>query len=216
MQKSKQNRVVLAILFIVPLIFYLLLSSGINNFAKLPVVTKSVIDVSNINNNYTFQEKISIVCFLGDDSQSIKGTFFNLNQKIYKPFYGFIDFQILAIYPEGNEDDIEKLKGELGAFTDMVKWKFVPSSREEIKIMFDSFKTNLSLDENLFTNFAFLLDREGNLRGRTNDEDFADGKLYGYNMVSVAELNNKMKDDIKVVLAEYRLALKKNDADRQI
>ena len=35
-------------------------------------------------------------------------------------------------------------------------------------------------------------------------------------MKSVAELNNKMKDDVKVVLAEYRLALKKNNADREI
>ena len=35
-------------------------------------------------------------------------------------------------------------------------------------------------------------------------------------MNSVSELNKKMKDDVKVVLAEYRLALKKNDADREI
>ena len=35
-------------------------------------------------------------------------------------------------------------------------------------------------------------------------------------MNSVAELNKKMKDDVKVVLAEYRLALKKNNADRDI
>ena len=42
------------------------------------------------------------------------------------------------------------------------------------------------------------------------------GKLFGYNMQSVAELNDKMKDDVKVVLAEYRLALKKNNADREI
>jgi len=216
MQKSKRNRIVLAILFIVPLIFYLFLSSGINNFAKLPVVTTSVIDVSNIDKNLSFQKNISIVVFLGKDSQSVKGTFFNLNQKIYKPFYGFKDFQIVAIYPNGNEDEVEKLKAELGAFTNMVKWKFTSASNEEIKILFDSFKTNTSLDENLFTKYAFIIDKEGNLRGRTKDEDFTDGKLFGYNMISVAELNDKMKDDIKVVLAEYRLALKKNDADREI
>ena len=30
--------------------------------------------------------------------------------------------------------------------------------------------------------------------------------------VSVAEINKKMTDDAKVILAEYRLALKKNNA----
>ena len=97
MQKPKKNRLVLAILFIVPLIFYLFLSSGINNFAKLPVVTQNILDVSEIDSTKTvsFKNKISIVCFLGNESQSVKGAFFNLNQKIYKPFYGFKDFQIV-------------------------------------------------------------------------------------------------------------------------
>jgi hypothetical protein len=45
------------------------------------------------------------------------------------------------------------------------------------------------------------------LRGRDDDEDI--GTLFGYNAESVAEINNKMEDDIKVILAEYRLALKK-------
>ena len=38
--------------------------------------------------------------------------------------------------------------------------------------------------------------------------------LYGYNTSSVAEINKKMTDDVKVILAEYRLALKKNNSDR--
>jgi hypothetical protein len=33
--------------------------------------------------------------------------------------------------------------------------------------------------------------------------------LYGFNAESVAEINNKMLDDVKVILAEYRRALKK-------
>ena len=217
MQKSKKNRIVLAILFIVPLIFYLFLSSGINNFAKLPVVTPSVIDVKNISeSNISFDNKISIVCFLGSNSQDVKGTFFNLNQKIYKPFYGFKDFQVVGIYPDGEKEAIDILKQEIGAFTNMVKWEFISASKQEINILFDSFKTTINLDENLFTKYAFIIDKEGNLRGRTEDKEMVNGILYGYNMVSVSELNDKMKDDIKVVLAEYRMALKKNDADREI
>ena len=39
---------------------------------------------------------------------------------------------------------------------------------------------------------------------------------YGFDSSSVAELNNKMVDDIMVILAEYRMALKKNNARREI
>ena len=48
---------------------------------------------------------------------------------------------------------------------------------------------------------------------RDDDEDV--GTLYGYNASSVASLNNKMTDDVKVILAQYRLALKVNNARRQ-
>ena len=212
-----KKRVVLFLLFIFPLLFYLVLSSGINNFAKLPVVTEKITDISLIDSTKTtsLENKISIICFLGDDIQAIKGGIFNLNQKIYKPFYGFKDVQMIAIYPKGKEKEVNELKKEIGAFTDMQKWQFVGSSKEEITIFYESFKTNETLI-NLYSEKVFLIDKEINLRGRTDDEDSKDGMLFGYNMNSVAELNNKMKDDVKVVLAEYRLALKKNNADREI
>ena len=73
-------------------------------------------------------------------------------------------------------------------------------------------KTDLSLDENLATPYVFIIDKDRNLRGRTNDED--EGTKFGFNATSVAELNNKMEDDVKIILAEYRLALKKNNASR--
>ncbi len=65
------------------------------------------------------------------------------------------------------------------------------------------------MDENLQTPFVFIVDKEGNLRGRDDDED--KGLLYGYDSRRVAELNSKMNDDVKVILAEYRRALKKYD-----
>ncbi len=216
---QKKNKFVLIALFIVPLIFYLFISSGINNFAKLDVLTPDVIDISEIDSfkKVTFKNNISVVCFLGKDSQSVKGSFFNLNQKIYKPFYDFLDFQIVAIYPKSEKDNVEKLKKELGAFTNMVKWKFVAASKEEIQVLFESFKIeNSSLNDNLYSSNAFIIDKKGSLRGRLSDEKSLNGKLFGYNMQSVSELNSKMKDDVKVLLAEYRLALKKNNADREI
>lgn len=215
MNKTKRN-VVLFALFIVPLLFYIFLSLGINNFAKLPVLTNNVIDVSSITNKHQFDNKISIVTFLGRDAKKAKGELFNLNEKIYKPFYGFKDFQLIVLVSPDAKTEVEELQKELGAYTNMLKWNFVYAEDVEIETLYNSFKTNQSLDASLHSSKAFIIDKKLNLRGRTDDDDTADGKLYGYNMESVAELNNKMKDDVKVVLAEYRLALKKNNADRQI
>lgn len=68
-------------------------------------------------------------------------------------------------------------------------------------------KTNLRLDENASVSEVFIVDKNKNLRGRNDDKDL--GMVYGYDVSSVAEINNRLKDDIKVILAEYRLALKK-------
>ncbi|MEE4000151.1 hypothetical protein V1T75_07365 [Tenacibaculum sp. FZY0031] len=215
MDKTKRN-IVLFALFIVPLLFYIFLSLGINNFAKLPVLTENVIDISSISKKHQFDKRISIVAFIGSNVEEAKGELFNLNEKIYKPFYGFKDFQLIVIASNEAKEDVEKLQKEIGAFTNMIKWNFIYASEAEIEVLYDSFKTNQSLDKNLHSSKAFIIDKKGSLRGRTDDEDSAGGKLFGYHMKSVAELNNKMKDDVKVVLAEYRLALKKNNADREI
>ncbi|QOD59958.1 hypothetical protein H9I45_11445 [Polaribacter haliotis] len=216
--KITKKRVVLFLLFIFPLICFLILSTGKNNFTKLPVVTENVIDISAINASKTFKNNVSLVCFLGDNIELNKGGFFNLNEKIYKIFIDYKQFQIIAIYPKDKEVEVATLKKEISAFTNMANWNFLAAEQEEIKILFSSFKTNENL-ANLYTSKVFLIDKNGNLRGRTNDEDSTiDGKLFGYNMQSVAELNAKLKDDIKVLYYEYYAAFKhknENKADRK-
>ena len=39
--------------------------------------------------------------------------------------------------------------------------------------------------------------------------------MYGYNSSDIAEISNKMVADVKVILAEYRRALKKYNSDRK-
>ena len=67
----------------------------------------------------------------------------------------------------------------------------------------------LKLDQNHSSPYVFIIDRDGNLRGR-DDDDFV-----GYDARSAAEINNTMVDDVKVILAEYRLALKKYNQTRK-
>ena len=191
-----------------PLVAYLFIASGINNFAKLPIVEKDVLNVDTFSEK-TFDNKISILIFLGNNIQKKKGDILNLNQKIYKRFYEFNDFQFIALGPIEIKKQIEDLVGELstGTNTEMTKWFFLFQDSEDTKNIFKSLRTNLELDEFGGSPYVFIIDKNGFLRGR-NDSD---GIKFGYDIRSVAELNNYMVDDIKIILAEYRLALKKNN-----
>ena len=60
---------------------------------------------------------------------------------------------------------------------------------------------------------VYILDKERNLRGRKNQEDYKEG----YSTFHPSELNNEMLDDFKIILYEYRAALKKNrNASKQL
>lgn len=200
--------IVLTILFVLPLAVYLFFASGINHFAKLPVLTKDVYDISKISNT-TFVNKITILGFFGKNIKDKHGDALNLNQKIYKRFYKFNDFQFVMIQPDGTKELTNQLKNELkkGTNTDLVNWSFVTISDQNILDVFQSLKTDFNLDLNLGTPYVFIIDRDGKLRGRDNNED----TKYGYDSRSVADINNNMVDDVKVILAEYRMALKKNN-----
>tara|TARA_Y100001933_G_scaffold250859_1_gene287674 strand:+ start:86 stop:745 length:660 start_codon:yes stop_codon:yes gene_type:complete len=215
MSKDLKKYLILGFLFFFPIFVYVFLSTGINNFAKLPIITKTVMDIENIEGNITnvsFKNKISIVAFWGGDVNNKKSEALNLNQKIYKRFYEFQDFQFVLLHDKNDNEAIEDLKSDLvsGVGTDLKNWYFIPTTKANIKIIFDSFKTNIELDNSFSTPFVFIVDRDLSLRGRDDDEDI--GMLYGFNSQSVAEINNKMVDDVKIILAEYRLALKKNDS----
>lgn len=205
---------VLVTLFVLPVVVYLFFASGVYNFGKLPVLTENVVDVSDFDSVVSFEKKITILGFMGSDFSEKKGNAFNLNQKIYKRFYEFNDFQFVMVASEGMKSQAEELKKELAQITKVEKWNFVFLSDTDTETLFTSLKTNLTLDEGLATPYVFIIDKEKNLRGRDDDEDAEDGTKYGFNSISVADLNNKMVDDVKIILAEYRLALKKYNADR--
>ena len=213
--KITKKRFVLIALFVFPLLFFLILSTGINNFKKLPTLTYSVsLDKIENTSSISLRDHVTVLCFLGNNIDTKKGGLFNLNQKIYKEFYGYRPFQIIAVYPKSSEKSVQKLKSDLAAFTDMSKWNFIPTDENVLTLLHQNLKTNESLDATFYSKKVYLIDKKLNLRGRDNDKE--NGIMYGYNIESVAELNNKMEDDIKVLLYEYRAAFKnKNKADRK-
>ncbi len=205
---------VLTALFIGPLAFYILLLTGTNNFAKLPIITEHINDVTAFKTkdslSISLEGKITILCFLGDDLQSVKNNALNLNQKIYKPFFKFRDFQFVVVLPNGTQEQALALNKELGYITDMQKWNFVYGTPQEVEIMFQSLKTSYQLSPALYSPYTFIIDKDIRLRGRENSKDNK-GIIYGYHTETVAPIHNEMVDDVKVLIAEYRLALKKNN-----
>ena len=193
--------------------FYLFLLTGTNNFAKLPRLTENIDDIegfSSTTDSIRLENNISVLCFLGADLLNHKTNALNLNEKIYKHFYGFKGFQFVVVLPKGSEADAEQLKKELGATYNVDKWHFVFGDGAAVEKMFGSLKTSYKMDDQYYTPYAFIVDRELTLRGRDDEEAAEEGLLYGYNAESVATVHQEMVDDVKVVMAEYRLALKKN------
>ena len=70
---------VLTLLFVLPLVVYLFFASGINHFAKLPVLTNNVKDISGLSNE-SLKDKITILGFFGKNVEEKYGDAGNLNQ----------------------------------------------------------------------------------------------------------------------------------------
>jgi hypothetical protein len=156
-----------------------------------------------------------VVSFLGTDFDRIKMGVLNLNQIIYKKLVKYKDFQIIVIVPEGSEEEIVQLKSDLTFMvgTDLNKWKFVFGSKSDIIGLHNDLKVNSELTEYLGNDKVYLIDMNGRLRGRIDEED---GIQYGYNMFKASVLKNELLDDVKVVFYEYNSSLKKFESNRDI
>ena len=196
---------VLTILFVLPIIIYLFFLTGEHNFFKLPVITEDVHDIKDFS-NLQLKDKITIISFLGADLNEDKTSALNINMKIYNRFFMFDDFQFISLLPIGSEEKAMNLKNELSAITgtDLSKWGFVFLKDDQLNKIFDSLNLPIFLDDNLSSPYVYIIDKDLNLRGNRDDDNFI-----GYNSKSIADINNNMVDDVKVILAEYRMALKK-------
>lgn len=214
-----KKNIVLFTLFILPIVAYLFFASGINSFAKLPTITEKIPDLSQWKTadgkDVTLNDKITILGFTGSKIIYNEGNFFNLNQKIYNKNKNFKDFQFIMVAPKGSEGQVKELMEKLKPIADdkdISKWIFVFGEPKEIKDYYSKLNLVGQLDENSGTPNVFIVDKERNLRGRKGKN--LEGKneyKEGYNTISAADLHNEMSDDVKIILYEYRAALKKNN-----
>jgi len=207
---------VLFFLFIFPIVAYLFFASGVNSFTRLPIITKNIPEFENLKtvDNQTIQlsNKITILGFTGTDINAKKGNFFNLNQKIYEKYSEFKDFQIVFIAPIGTEKQTEEFKSKIDKISNLSRWHYVFATPSAITKLYNSLQLKGKLDANLGTSSVFIIDKTRNLRGRKGKVKKGDAEYReGYSTTLVSELHNEMTDDVKIILAEYRLALKQNN-----
>ena len=209
--------IVLGVLFILPITAYLFFASGVNNFVKLPVLTTNVSEINNFKTedgkSKKLQNKITVLGFFGKNIDKNHAHAFNLAHEIYKKNFQFKDFQFVILMPEGTQEKVNFLKSRLAEIENPENWNFVYGSSDAINNVFNSLQTNYSLEDDLSSPYVFIIDKDRNLRGRNDDDDT--GILYGFDARVYAEINNKMSDDIRVILAEYRLALKKYNSKKE-
>jgi len=212
-----KKNIVLFVLFVLPIVAYLFFASGVNSFTTLPVITPKVADFGNWNSlngkKISLDKKITVLGFAGTNILENRGNYFNLNEKIYKRYNGFEDLQFVVLCPTGTEAEAQKIVDALSPFTDVKNWNFVFASKEEIQKFYDGLHLKEKLNENLGTSNVYIIDKERNLRGRKDPKEYKEG----YDTFHPSELSNEMLDDFKIILYEYRAALKKNhNATKQL
>ncbi len=218
----KKNSV-LFVLFILPIVAYLFFASGVNSFISLPTLTKNIPDISNWKSidgtPVTLTNKITILGFIGTDVAMHRGSVFNLYETIYDKYKDFKDFQVVMILPEGTQSEVQKLlNNDLTKLGTNKGWNFVFATPIQINDFYNKLQLVGKLDSTLSTPNVFIIDKKRNLRGRKGADKKGEPEYKeGYDTVLVSDLYNKMMDDMKIIIYEYRAALKRNNnATRKI
>lgn len=225
MNSTLKKALVLFALLLLPTLLYLVLTTGKHNFVNLPhLVTESgdtakIPPFSFINQdgkiitNADYKGKIYVADFFFTTCPGICKTMTANMLRLQKEFEKNKDFYLLSHTVNPEKDTVETLRRyarDKGANTE--NWNFVTGSKDSIYKIAAAYFANASPDSLapggfLHSEFFILVDKEGNIRCRKED----DGNIKAvYDGTSEADMR-KLKDDIKVLIAEYNLALKKNN-----
>ena len=213
--KKVSRYVVLGILFFLPVTFLLFLYPATHNYTPLDFINEDVLDInvfsSDSNEDIVLKDHITVLGFLGNNPSENSTVASNLKELVYDKFKGFKRFQIVIIVPKGTEEEVKKLKSDISSYEDLRFWHFVFGEPNDIQNVFNSLKSKTNLNTDLATNSVFIVDKELKQRGRLDDRtdnELEKNKpvymLTSYDCIEVAEVKNKMSDDLRILFTEYR------------
>lgn len=216
MKKNNTKRnIVLGILFFLPVLFLLMLYPSTHNYDPLEVVDEEVAEIQLFSGNsdvdIRLKDHITVLGFLGNDPIQNNIAASNLKELVYDKFKGFKKFQIVLVLPKGAEDAAQALQKEINNYEDMRFWHYVFGEPNDIQNVFNSLKTEEPLNTSLSTDHIFVIDKDLKQRGRLDDRSKTEIEkeaniypLYSYDCIEVAEIKNKMSDDLRILFTEYR------------
>ena len=219
MNRSRlKKQFILGILFFLPVLFLLFLYPSSHNYEPLDVVNNEVMELTCLaNNDARFNGNITILNFVGSRPLLKSTTTLNLKELIYDKFLGFKRFQVITLALNESQVELEQLRKQLLDYDALKYWKFITMDSLQIQNIYNSLKSKGPLDISYATDEVFIVDSELMQRGRTDDRTDNDIEkntaIYGlssYNCIEVAEIKNKMSEDLRILFTEYRQKRKGN------
>lgn len=220
-KKLVKRNLILGILFFLPVIFLLFLYPAQHNYKALDTVNQNISELTGFSSDsdetILLKNHITVIGFLGKHPMEQVIAASNLKELVYDKFMGFKKFQIVMVMPKGAESETELLHKEIHTYEQLEYWHFVFADDATIQQLYKSLNTDEDLDENLASTDVFIIDKELKQRGRIDDRsdnEIAKNKspypLVGYNAIEVAEIKNKLNDDMRILFTEYRQKRKGN------
>lgn len=216
--------IVLLLILLVPTVAYLVLTTGKHNINTLGYFGPSYVDEQSGD---TIYHTIPAFSFTDQNGQEFGSK--NLENKIYVANFFFTtcpsicpkmqslmrevqevddfkkleDFRLVSFTVDPEHDTPEVLKDfSKKVHADEGRWYFLTGNRDDIyKLAYEGYMTNAMVDSLapggfLHSDAIFLIDREKRVRGIYEGTSLKDVK--------------RLIDEIKVLIAEYNLAKKKN------
>lgn len=207
-----RRNIILSILFFLPVAFILVMMLTKDNYNPLDIVHKNVAELPKNEGDIQLEGHITALSFFGKNPLDYSVAALNLKELVYDRTKGFKKFQVVTLLPEEAKAEAEELFKKIKTYEDLRFWHFVYTTDDEIKRVFNSLKSQESLNEKLATNAVFILDKDKYQRGRLDDrsktekeEDKPLHSLYSYDCIDVDDLKNKLAaEDMRVLFKEYR------------
>ncbi|MDO6596347.1 hypothetical protein Q4512_05435 [Oceanihabitans sp. 2_MG-2023] len=220
-KKRLKRNLILGILFFLPVLFLLFLYPAKHNYIALDILEENVLDITSFtsleNETILLKDHITILGFVGKKPIDKLTAMSNLKELMYDKFKGFKKFQIVMVVPDSTKTEVQLLKSELSKYEPLKYWKYVSASNKEILKLYKSLHLISDLDANFATDDVVIIDKELNLRGRIDDRSDNEKQknkpayqMKSYDCIEVAELKNKMSEDLRILFTEYRQKRKGN------
>lgn len=161
--------------------------------------------------------KVTVVSFFFSRCPSICPSMNFHIRKVQDRFKGFDHFRILSHTVDPMHDSVEVLKKyAVQMMAEPKRWNFVTGEREQLYAQAANYFQSAQEDSSaaggfLHTEQLVLVDWEGHIRSRKDDQ----GNIKGsYNSLSAVELD-ELIEDIKVLIAEYEKERSKKEYQMQ-